>query len=87
MPWARLSVRSGGAVHTARAPLHAPPHATTTPVLTPCPYAVHKDGSLSRITNWDKMGDVERANTMRLLCKRNRERLAVLRGEANNPSA
>jgi len=48
---------------------------------------VHKDGSLSRITNWDKMGDVERANTMRLLCKRNRERLAVLRGEANNPSA
>lgn len=40
---------------------------------------VNKDGTLSRIENWQAMSEIERRNTMRILGKRNRERLAVLK--------
>ncbi|KZM24885.1 hypothetical protein ST47_g3984 [Ascochyta rabiei] len=45
------------------------------------PLVVNKDGSLSRIANWETMADVERANTLRILGKRNQLRLGGLKGE------
>ena len=45
------------------------------------PLVVNKDGSLSRIANWDKMADIEKQNTLRILGKRNQLRLDGLRGE------
>jgi len=35
------------------------------------PLVVNKDGTLSRIANWEQMADIEKANTLRILCKRN----------------
>ncbi|KAE8827838.1 hypothetical protein HRS9122_09819 [Pyrenophora teres f. teres] len=35
------------------------------------PLVVNKDGTLSRIANWDQMADIEKANTLRVLGKRN----------------
>ena len=47
------------------------------------PMVVNKDGTLSRIANWDSMADIERQNTLRILGKRNQLRLGNLRdGEA-----
>lgn len=43
------------------------------------PMVVHKDGTLSRIANWDEMTDIERRNTVRILVKRNQIRLSALR--------
>ncbi|TFB05109.1 hypothetical protein CCMA1212_003037 [Trichoderma ghanense] len=43
------------------------------------PLVVNADGTMSRIANWDKMADIERENTLRILGKRNQERLAALR--------
>ncbi|KAI1171144.1 hypothetical protein F4777DRAFT_566472 [Nemania sp. FL0916] len=43
------------------------------------PLVVNVDGTLSRIANWEKMADVERENTLRILGKRNQMRLAKLR--------
>jgi len=40
---------------------------------------VGEDGSLSRITNWQAMTESERATTMRVLTKRNMQRLEKLR--------
>ena len=45
------------------------------------PLVVNKDGTLSRIANWDKMAEVEKQNTLRILGKRNQLRLGNLRGE------
>src|SRR5690242_14128906 len=45
------------------------------------PLVVNKDGTLSRIANWDKMAEIERQNTLRILGKRNQLRLGALRGE------
>jgi hypothetical protein len=47
------------------------------------PLVVNKDGTLSRIANWDKMADIEKQNTLRILGKRNQLRLGELRGEGN----
>ena len=41
------------------------------------PLVVNKDGTLSRIANWEQMADIERQNTLRILGKRN-----MLRREA-----
>jgi hypothetical protein len=41
------------------------------------PLVVNKDGTLSRIANWESMAEVERENTLRILGKRN-----MLRREA-----
>eukprot|EP00741_Cyanophora_paradoxa_P005316 tig00000870_g5155.t1 len=45
------------------------------------PLVVHEDGRLSRIANWEKMSEEEKARTHRVLTKRNRQRLARLRKE------
>ncbi|KAJ3007252.1 hypothetical protein HKX48_009237, partial [Thoreauomyces humboldtii] len=39
------------------------------------------DGTLARITNWEKMSERERANTLRVLGKRNAARLERLKAE------
>lgn len=44
------------------------------------PLVVNKDGTLSRIANWDKMAEIEKQNTLRVLGKRNQLRLGDLRG-------
>ncbi|KAI1123507.1 hypothetical protein F5Y10DRAFT_269999 [Nemania abortiva] len=52
------------------------------------PLVVNEDGTLSRIANWEKMADIERENTLRILGKRNQMRLAKLRaakGETDSP--
>ncbi|KAI1165841.1 hypothetical protein F5B18DRAFT_608912 [Nemania serpens] len=43
------------------------------------PLVVNADGTLSRIANWEKMAEIERENTLRILGKRNQMRLAKLR--------
>ncbi|KAF1928960.1 prenylcysteine oxidase 1 [Didymella exigua CBS 183.55] len=45
------------------------------------PMVVNKDGSLSRIANWETMSEKERKNTLRVLGKRNQLRLRELKGE------
>lgn len=43
------------------------------------PLVVNQDGSMSRISNWGDMTDIERENTLRIVGKRNQLRLAALR--------
>jgi hypothetical protein len=46
------------------------------------PMVVNVDGTMSRISNWDKMAEIEKKNTLRIIGKRNKERLAALKGAA-----
>ncbi|RKO92854.1 hypothetical protein BDK51DRAFT_10955, partial [Blyttiomyces helicus] len=43
------------------------------------PIVVNENGTLSRITNWDKMQPDEQARTVRVLTKRNAARLQKLK--------
>ncbi|KAI4599156.1 hypothetical protein KJ359_002115 [Pestalotiopsis sp. 9143b] len=43
------------------------------------PLVVNTDGTMSRISNWAEMSDIERDNTLRILGKRNQQRLKKLR--------
>ena len=43
------------------------------------PMIVNRDGTLRRITNWDTLTTSEKESTMRIVTKRNRERLLVLK--------
>ncbi|KAJ5714982.1 uncharacterized protein N7483_012163 [Penicillium malachiteum] len=43
------------------------------------PMVVNVDGTLSRISNWEQMTEIERKNTMRVLGKRNKQRLEALK--------
>ncbi|KAF3389310.1 Lysine-specific demethylase JMJ30 [Penicillium rolfsii] len=43
------------------------------------PMVVNVDGTLSRIGNWEQMTEIERKNTLRVLGKRNQQRLQKLR--------
>lgn len=45
------------------------------------PLVVNHDGTMSRIGNWAEMSEAERKNTLRILGRRNQQRLAKLRGE------
>ncbi|EME38793.1 hypothetical protein DOTSEDRAFT_140176 [Dothistroma septosporum NZE10] len=45
------------------------------------PLVVNKDGSLSRISNWDQMTEIERKNTLRILGKRNQMRTDELKAK------
>lgn len=45
------------------------------------PLVVNKDGTLSRIANWDKMAEIEKQNTLRILGKRNQLRLGNLKSK------
>lgn len=50
------------------------------------PVVVNQDGTLSRISNWEAMTEIEKKNTLRVLGKRNKMRLEALkkeRGEGN----
>ncbi|GLB44584.1 putative DNA-dependent RNA polymerase catalyzes the transcription of DNA into RNA using the four ribonucleoside triphosphates as substrates [Lyophyllum shimeji] len=42
---------------------------------------VNSDGTLSRIANWEKMTDAEKATTLRVVAARNQKRLAELKAE------
>lgn len=48
------------------------------------PLVVNKDGTLSRIANWDTMTEIERQNTLRILVKRNQVRTEALKEAAGN---
>lgn len=53
------------------------------------PMVVNVDGTLSRISNWEQMSEIERKNTLRILGKRNNQRLEALkaaRGEGEQTS-
>ncbi|KAG9192533.1 hypothetical protein G6011_11267 [Alternaria panax] len=43
------------------------------------PLVVNKDGTLSRISNWNDMADIEKQNTLRILVKRNQLRTEALK--------
>ncbi|KAJ5719505.1 hypothetical protein N7493_007083 [Penicillium malachiteum] len=43
------------------------------------PMVVNVDGTLSRISNWEQMTEIERKNTLRILGKRNKQRLEALK--------
>jgi len=47
------------------------------------PMVVNQDGTLSRISNWNKMSDDEQKNTVRVIGKRNQQRLAALKKTEN----
>ena len=54
------------------------------------PMVVNVDGSMSRISNWDKMAEIEKKNTLRIIGKRNKSRLEALkkaRGEEEGGEA
>lgn len=43
------------------------------------PMVVNVDGTMSRISNWDQMAEIERKNTLRIIGKRNKQRLEALK--------
>ncbi|EED23703.1 fungal specific transcription factor, putative [Talaromyces stipitatus ATCC 10500] len=43
------------------------------------PIVVNQDGTMSRISNWEKMTDIEKQNTMRIIGKRNKQRMDALK--------
>lgn len=45
------------------------------------PMVVNVDGTLSRISNWEHMAEIEKKATLRIIGKRNKERLEVLKAE------
>jgi hypothetical protein len=45
------------------------------------PLVVNLDGTMSRIANWAEMADVERENTLRILGRRNKQRLEALKAK------
>lgn len=49
------------------------------------PLVINQDGTMSRISNWDKMTEIEKRNTLRVLGKRNRERLEALKAAGIQP--
>ncbi|RYP12096.1 hypothetical protein DL765_007465 [Monosporascus sp. GIB2] len=51
------------------------------------PLVINEDGTMSRIANWDKMADIERENTLRILGRRNKAWLAALRARQPGEAA
>ncbi|WFD36221.1 hypothetical protein MCUN1_003099 [Malassezia cuniculi] len=45
------------------------------------PIVVNSDGTLSRVPNWHDMAPIEQERTIRLLSKRNKQRMESLRGQ------
>lgn len=43
------------------------------------PIVVNVDGTMSRISNWQEMSEIEKKNTLRILGKRNKSRLEALK--------
>ena len=48
------------------------------------PVVVNSDGTLARISNWQEMSKIEQDNVMRVLPKRNKQRLDKLKQETDN---
>eukprot|EP00440_Ansanella_granifera_P044644 gb/GFBE01048383.1/.p1 GENE.gb/GFBE01048383.1/~~gb/GFBE01048383.1/.p1 ORF type:complete len:128 (+),score=35.14 gb/GFBE01048383.1/:1-384(+) len=48
------------------------------------PLVVNADGTISRINNWNEMTEQEQQTTLRVIGKRNQQRLAKLRAEAES---
>ncbi|KAL4790638.1 hypothetical protein BDV19DRAFT_382192 [Aspergillus venezuelensis] len=51
------------------------------------PLIVNTDGTLARIGNWAQMTEMERKNTLRIIGKRNKERLAKIKKEQGESEA
>lgn len=51
------------------------------------PMVVNRDGTLSRIANWEHMADIERRNTLRILGKRNQLRMETLKAADGDSAA
>lgn len=51
------------------------------------PMVVNRDGTLSRIGNWEQMSDLEQKNTLRVLTKRNKQRLDALKAAGDTKPA
>ncbi|KAI0112784.1 hypothetical protein F4776DRAFT_639884 [Hypoxylon sp. NC0597] len=49
------------------------------------PLVVNEDGTMSRIANWAEMAEIERENTLRILGKRNQQRLDALKAKGQTP--
>lgn len=49
------------------------------------PLVVNSDGTVARISNWKQMTEGERSNVLRVLGKRNKERLGALKEQAPRP--
>ncbi|PYH41822.1 uncharacterized protein BP01DRAFT_360020 [Aspergillus saccharolyticus JOP 1030-1] len=47
------------------------------------PLVVNQDGTLSRISNWEQMTEIERRNTLRVLGKRNKLRMDAIKEQQN----
>ncbi|KAI1206155.1 uncharacterized protein F4807DRAFT_440088 [Annulohypoxylon truncatum] len=45
------------------------------------PLVVNEDGTMSRIANWNEMAEIERQNTLRILGRRNKQRLDALKAK------
>ncbi|EIM22714.1 hypothetical protein WALSEDRAFT_63343 [Wallemia mellicola CBS 633.66] len=48
------------------------------------PMVVNSDGTLSRINNWEGLSQIEKDKTLRLIVKRNRQRLESLKQQEDN---
>lgn len=46
------------------------------------PMVVNTDGTMSRISNWEQMSEMERQRTLRVLGKRNKQRMDALKAKA-----
>ena len=51
------------------------------------PLVVNQDGTLARIENWSEMTEIERERTLRILCKRNAQRIERLKEESQRAVA
>ncbi|KAI0998826.1 hypothetical protein K3495_g9370 [Podosphaera aphanis] len=51
------------------------------------PIVVGTDGTMSRISNWDQMTEMEQKNTLRIISKRNQVRLEARRAEVKDGEA
>lgn len=45
------------------------------------PMVVNVDGTISRITNWEALSEGEKKNALRIIAKRNQQRLEALKAE------
>lgn len=51
------------------------------------PMVVNTDGTLSQIGNWQQMSEIEKKNTLRIISKRNKSRLAALKAKEEEAKA
>jgi len=48
------------------------------------PMVVNVDGTLARISNWEQMTDGEKQGTLRIIGKRNKQRLEALKAKGED---